>query len=263
MIRHSTYILRGKKEVFGKLGIITAIVSIGYIGSVVWAHHIFTVGFDIDGKNYFISSTIVIAIPTGIKIFSWIITYYGRILKKNLLLLWRIGFLLLFSIGGFTGIILASAVLDIILHDTYYVVAHFHYVLSIGAIFGIFIGLIIWWNIIIGLQINFNLSERQFWIILIRVNITFFPQHFLGLNGMPRRIPEYSEIYQNWNIVRSIGSIIRVIRIIFFLFILLESLMRHRKIIFNNNFNLYYSNSNPCFTHNYFQNFIIIKFLIK
>jgi len=228
-------------------------ISIGLLGSIVWAHHIFAIGIDRDRKFYFTTSTIIIAIPTGIKIFSWIITLFGRNIQLNLLLFWRIGFILLFTIGGFTGIILASAILDIILHDTYYVVAHFHYVLSIGAVFGIFIGFIIWWNLILGLQLNKIISERHFWIIFLSVNLTFLPQHFLGLNGIPRRIPEYSEIYLNWNIICSIGSYIRIIRIFIFMYIIIESFFTQRLIIINNNLNLYYINSVPLFSHNYLQ----------
>jgi len=248
LISHAIILIAGKKEVFGKLGIIYAIILIGLLGSVVWAHHIYTVGIDINRKIYFIVATIIIAIPTGIKIFSWIATLCGVNLKNHILLFWRIGFLTLFRLGGFTGVILARAFLDLILHDTYYVVAHFHYVLSIGAVFGIFLGIIIIWFVIISNQINLIKLIRQFWIFFIRVNLTFFPIHFVGINGIARRIPDYAKIYSQINFIRRISSISAIIIILFFIYLILESFIINKFILnilfFNNYINIYISHNN-------------------
>jgi len=246
---------RGKNITFGHIGIIYAIRTIGILGFIVWAHHIFTVGIDLDTRAYFTAATIIIAIPTGIKIFSWITTIYGRNFKINAPILWVLGFISLFTLGGLTGIVLSNSRLDIALHDTYYVVAHFHYVLSIGAVFAIIAGITQWFPLFLGTQLNNKWLNIQFLTIFTGVNLTFFPQHFLGLAGIPRRYTDYPDVYFSWNILSSIGSIISLIRIIFLFFITIERIItkRNRLSLNSNSINEWDSNYLPPLSHSFTQ----------
>lgn len=217
------------KNIFGSLGMVFAMMSIGLLGFIVWSHHMFTVGQDVDSRAYFTSATMIIGLPTGIKIFSWLATLYGGNIHRTTPMLYAIFFQILFTIGGLSGIILANASVDIAVHDTYYVVAHFHYVLSLGVIFGLFCAFYYWIGKITGYNYTDYLGIIHFILFTIGVNFIFFPQHFLGLSGMPRRIPDYPDGFLAWNQVISYGSILVVFSVLFFCYILVSDIFTEKK----------------------------------
>jgi cytochrome c oxidase subunit 1 len=213
-----------RKPVFGYLGMAYAMVAIGVVGFVVWAHHMFTTGMSLDTKMYFTAATMIIAVPTGVKIFSWIATMWGGSLTFETPMLFAIGFIFLFTVGGVTGVVLANGGIDTYMHDTYYVVAHFHYVLSLGAVFGIFAGFYYWFGKMSGRMYNEFLGKVHFFMMFIGVNTVFFPMHFLGLDGMPRRIPDYTPAFAHWNYVATVGFMITGAAMIVFFINLIYSL---------------------------------------
>jgi cytochrome c oxidase subunit 1 len=228
MISHivSTF---SRKPVFGYLGMAYAMVAIGVVGFVVWAHHMYTVGIAVDTRAYFTAATMVIAVPTGIKIFSWIATMWGGSIQFRAPMVWALGFIFLFTVGGVTGVVLANAGIDVALHNTYYVVAHFHYVLSLGAVFAIFAGFYYWFPKMSGRMYSDGMAKVHFWLTFVGVNMTFFPMHFLGLAGMPRRIPDYPAAFNDWNAIASYGSYISAASVVFFLFVVAHAYLRGAK----------------------------------
>ena len=214
-----------QKPIFGRLGMIFAMLAIGFLGFIVWGHHMYTSGLNVDTRAYFTAATMIIAVPTGIKIFSWMATMWGGRLILNTPMLFAIGFIILFTIGGLSGVILSNAGVDVALHDTYYVVAHFHYVLSMGAVYAMFSGFYYWIGKITGRRYNEFWGQVHFWTFFIGVNVTFFPMHFLGLAGMPRRIPDYPDAYAGFNLIASYGSFISVFSSLLFFYIIYNTLV--------------------------------------
>jgi cytochrome c oxidase subunit 1 len=215
-----------RKPVFGYLGMAYAMVAIGVIGFVVWAHHMYTVGMSAGAQAYFMAATMVIAVPTGIKIFSWIATMWGGSIRFATPMLWAIGFIFLFTLGGVTGVVLSNAGIDRALHDTYYVVAHFHYTMSLGATFGIFCGWYYWFPKMTGYNYSEPLAKLHFWLTFIGVNVVFFPQHFSGLAGMPRRYVDYPDAFYGWNLISSIGSYISALGLVVFFVVIIHAFVR-------------------------------------
>ena len=220
-----------KKPIFGYLGMAYAMVAIGFVGFIVWAHHMYTVGLSVDMKAYFVAATMVIAVPTGIKIFSWIATMWGGSIDFKVPMVWAMGFIFLFTVGGVTGVLLANAGIDHYMHDTYYVVAHFHYVLSLGAVFGIFAGWYYWHEKMFGRPYSEFLGLLHFWTMFVGVNLIFFPQHFLGMQGMPRRYVDYSPGFAYWNEISTLGYIVMALGLVVWIVVEFDSffLQRHRK----------------------------------
>jgi len=222
-----------RKPIFGYLGMAYAMVAIGVVGFVVWAHHMFISGMDVDTRAYFMAATMIIAVPTGIKIFSWIATMWGGSIEMKTPMLWAVGFIFVFTLGGVTGVVLANAGIDQYVHNTYYVIAHFHYVLSLGAVFGIFAGFYYWIGKMSGRQYPEQLGKLHFWMTFVGVNLTFFPMHFLGLAGMPRRYVDYPDAFAGWNMVASIGAYIGAASIVLFLYVIYRTFTSKERLADN------------------------------
>ena len=218
-----------KKPIFGYLGMAYAMVAIGVVGFIVWAHHMYTVGLDVDTRAYFVAATMVIAVPTGIKIFSWLATMWDGSIEFTVPMLFALAFIFLFTVGGVTGVVLSNSGVDLALHDTYYVVGHFHYVMSLGALFGIFAAFYYWAPKMWGRMYSDKLAKVHFWLTFVGVNLTFFPMHFSGLAGMPRRIPDYPDAFAGWNAVSSWGSYVSGVATLVFLWMLADMLLRGKK----------------------------------
>jgi len=219
-----------KKPVFGYLGMAYAMVAIGAVGFVVWAHHMYTAGMSVDTEAYFLAATLVIAVPTGVKIFSWLATMWGGSIEFRVPMLWAVGMIFMFTVGGVTGVVLANSPITTAFQDTYYVVAHFHYVMAMGALFGIFAGWYYWIGKMSGRQYNETLGKWHFWLTMLGVNLTFFPMHFTGLAGMPRRIPDYPDAFSGWNYISSIGSYIGFAAALLFVYIAIKTITSGERV---------------------------------
>ena len=220
-----------QKKVFGRIGMIFAMLSIAILGFIVWAHHMYTAGINVDSRAYFTAATMIIAVPTGVKVFSWLATLWrGRIVFVTPML-FALGFLLLFTTGGLSGVVVSNAGINVALHDTYYIVGHFHYVLSMGATFSVIAGFYYWIGKMTGLRYNEFFGQVHFWVFFFGVNLTFFPMHFLGLAGMPRRIPDYPDAYAGLNLLCSMGSMVSFVSVLIFMYVIVDLLTSKQEFV--------------------------------